>query len=340
MSNPSSRESAGDRRRQEATPALSRDVLAAPSRSPRSVIRGETPLSSTSAPPHLAHVDWLAFSLTPPTEAPIEWFKTVLEELFSIPGDCWRYDGSGWQGFAHRVDLGESGLLAFGGPVQRGRFYISLNGKACGRIHNWNAVQTFGIDTGARLKRIDLAHDDFEAETVSVDRALQWYSEGQFNLTGRPPRVRLVDDLGTNHGRTLYVGHRKNGKLCRVYEKGKELGDRQSPWTRVEVELRGQDRLIPWETVLRPGAYLAGAYPCLSFLSCEQSKIKTTQRIGEMTYDGMRKWLTNAAGRALNVMCDVEQGDTDKVMMQLVREGRPKRLRDLQLPQKNREASK
>ena len=37
-----------------------------------------------------------------------------------------------------------------------------------------------------------------------------------------------------------------------------------SPWTRIEVEWRAQDRYIPYAILTRPGYYLAGAYSCRS----------------------------------------------------------------------------
>ena len=58
-----------------------------------------------------------------------------------------------------------------------------------------------------------------------------------------------------------------NGKMLRIYEKGKQLGDSESPWVRVEAELRNKSRVIPWDALTRPGSYLAGAYPCLAYLS-------------------------------------------------------------------------
>ena len=73
--------------------------------------------------------------------------------------------------------------------------------------------------------------------------------------------------------------------------------------------------------------YLAGAYPCLVFLSLEQSKIKTVQRIFEMTYAEMCEWVRTSAGRALNVMREVEDGGAEAVLDRVSRDGRPKRLR-------------
>ena len=65
------------------------------------------------------------------------------------------------------------------------------------------------------------------------------YHQGAFNRGGRPPKLKEAGDWikHCGYGRTLYLGARGNGKFLRIYEKGKQLGDRTSPWIRYEVEL-------------------------------------------------------------------------------------------------------
>ncbi|MES2491110.1 MAG: replication initiation factor domain-containing protein [Pseudomonadota bacterium] len=300
---------------------------------PRLVIRGETNDHHETANPNIALIDWLAFSVLPPESVDsLPWIAKSLEILFGIPPEQWNSTDKGWQGYARRVDLGDYGLLAYGGERQRGTVHVSLNAKACARVQDWNAIRVWGDTYDAHICRVDLAHDDFQGSFITVDRAIQWYREGGFALNGRPSAGHHRDDLGSGEGRTFYVGKRENGKLCRVYEKGKQLGDPLSPWVRAEVELRNKSRLIPWEVLTRAGAYLAGAYPCFATLSTEQSKIKTVQRIYEMTYTQMCGWVKSAAGRALNVMCEVERGDSAAVLSQVMREGQPKRLMTVPCP--------
>lgn len=312
-----------------------RDTRSSATQAPRSVTRGETPPALDWDPARLAHVDWLSFTVAPPPSVEgLQWAARSLEVLFGVPPECWQPANRGWQGYLRRIDLGDFGLLAYGGERQRGTVHVSLNAKACAGVQDWNAVRVWGETYRAHICRVDLAHDDFEASTVSVETALGWLRAGGFALNGRPAVANLRDDLGSGEGCTLYVGKRQNGKLCRVYEKGKQLGDRESPWCRVEVELRNKGRVIPWDTLTRPGAYMSGAYPCLAFLSVEQSKIKTVQRSFEMTYDRMREWVRTSAGRALNAMCEVEHGDASVVMAQVIRDGRPKRLVGVPAPEK------
>ncbi|MEX2516348.1 MAG: hypothetical protein WD572_05465, partial [Gammaproteobacteria bacterium] len=83
---------------------------------------------------------------------------------------------------------------------------------------------------------------------------------------------------------------------------------------------------IPHDTLTRPSDYLAGAYPCLAYLSEHQERIKTIRRAAEIQYANMVKWLNTAAGKGLNVMYQVEHGNASAVLDQLMREGKPKRL--------------
>lgn len=120
----------------------------------------------------------------------------------------------------------------------------------------------------AKITRVDLARDFLSGE-YTVDMANTAYDDGEFCSGGRWPS-------GEHHGnwkrpdgagRTLYLGKRKSGKFTRIYEKGRQLGDKESPWTRLEVEFKSIDRIVPFDVLLYPGQYLAAAYPALDFLS-------------------------------------------------------------------------
>jgi len=296
--------------------------------SPVQVTRGET------STPHLAHIDWLAFTVHPDQGRNWCWLRAVLEDIFNIPANTWHGTGRKWSGYTHRVDLihpgewGERvplGLVAYGGESQRGTMHASLNAQACARIMDWHRVREWGDSVAAVITRVDAAHDDFEGKTVTIEQARTWYLEGQFSSNGRPPAAELVDDLGSGKGKTFYIGHRAYGKLARFYEKGKKEGDPYSPWLRIEVEWRNKNRTIPWDIVLNTGHYLAGAYPCLQYLSIKQAKIKTLQRAATINYEHMVKWLRTSAGKGLNVMLLVE-GDAKSVLEKVRRDGAPKRL--------------
>lgn len=302
---------------------------------PRRVTRGET--THTEQEGNTAIVDWLGFTVWPPGDKDILWLAEALESTFNIPQHNWQKTNRGWMGYEHRIDLSGLGLVAYGGEMQRGSIHVELNAHTCGHIQDWNAVRLWGETYDAKITRVDLAHDDHEGAQLDIETALQWFRDGKFNANGRPPVAELIDDLGSNKGKTLYLGQRASGKLLRVYEKGKQLGDPRSAWVRAEVELRAKGRHIPWNVVTSPARYLAGAYPALAFLSQEQDRLRTVQRTTEISYVTMVRNLRTQGGKSLNVMHRVHEGDAEVVLTQLIRDGVPKRLagyRDLMVPRK------
>ena len=137
---------------------------------------------------------------------------------------------------------------------------------------------------------------------------------------------RLIDDLGSGDGKTLYVGNRKSGKMLRIYEKGKQLGDKSSIWVRAELELKDKDRVIPWDALVNPSHYLSAAYPCLNYLSAIQHKIKTISKSVTISLDAAIHHLRNMGGMLINVMMQKQGGDAFAVINELKRDGIPKRL--------------
>jgi len=111
----------------------------------------------------------------------------------------------------------------------------------------------------------------------------------------------------------------------RIYEKGKQLGDPSSPWVRWEVELHAKDRVIPWDVLLHPGEYVAGAYPCMSWVSERAFRIRTIKEQDRISYGRLKKVASIAYGALFNVMLERE-GSADKVVALLKRQAIPKRL--------------
>lgn len=308
-------------------------AAAVPDASPRSVITGgNTSIEETDEPTPTtqAHIDWFAFTVSPPEgESPV-WLMRALLQFLPILN--FTPTGRGWNGYKERltiIGLGEIdlGLLALGGESQRGSLHVELNAQACALIADWPALQAWGEQHKANITRIDLAHDDLNGEAVTINMGLAWLEAGLFNLNGRPAKARLIDDLGSGDGKTLYVGKRANGKMLRIYEKGKQLGDSQSPWVRVEVELRNKSRVIPWDALIHPGNYLAGAYPCLAYLSGTQDKIKTITKAIEISLESSVEHLHQMGGKLINLLMHVHSGDAFAVVNGLKRPGIPQRLK-------------
>lgn len=285
------------------------------------------PIPNESKPENIAHIDWLAFTINGDgSQKEHLSFQENLHGLFGISPNEWKGTKFGWNGYKRRVNLGCYGLLAYGGKAQNNTTHIEINGHGCALVKDWNAIYEWGHLTGSKITRCDLAHDDFEGKTVNINICQQWYADGLFSTNGRPPKEFLYDDCNSGDGKTYQVGNRKSGKLVRMYEKGKEQGDPNNPWFRIELELRNKDRYIPWDILIKPGQYLAGAYKALHYLSEEQIKLKTTKKQKDMSIDRSVEWVRHAAGKHLNAIIQYYDGDISAVFEKIVRDGIPKNL--------------
>jgi len=225
------------------------------------------------------------------------------------------------------------GFVAHGGNKES--LCISISGS--GTQHVGSAgflfVRRYLIETGGHITRIDLAHDCFNGEK-NIEDGLRWYHGGVFRSgkNGNYPKAKFIDDFGSGAGRTLYVGNRKSGKLFRIYEKGKQLGDVSSLWVRFELELHNVDRDISPDILLFKGEYLSGSYECMNWIEAEQSYIKTQKNSAQVTLGHLEMHAKRAYGRLLNLLMVVTDDSPGQVIERLLRvDGYPRRLSTVNL---------
>ncbi|HXK28005.1 MAG TPA: replication initiation factor domain-containing protein [Candidatus Binatia bacterium] len=282
-------------------------------------------LPDAEAHPSGAIIDWLNFTFP---------MQRTLSDLFAL---VWEYMGSkfgpaterrtGFHFYERSFDLSDTGAkFAFGGNAGTG--LISLSGEACYLITDWSRVVELGRDVlGGQISRTDPARDDYLG-VHSVDDALQLYRDGLFGAGGRRPRMKQYGnwDSPDGTGRSIVIGSRINGKRLEVYEKGMQLGALSHPWVRWEACLGNTGRKIPWEVLLEPGRYLAGAYPkALGWVSTEASRIVTLQKQTQISYDALVGHASRHYGALIALMQQVE-GSPEKVVEKLTRPGTPRRL--------------
>ena len=189
--------------------------------SPQLVTRGETQGGRENAS---ALVDWLGFTLRLPAMQGGMWLEEAVQTLFRVPREGWISSGKGWYGYTHHLKLGPYGFLAFGGATQKETYHVGLNAHGCAGIQDWNAVQLWGDTYSANITRVDLAHDDFGGETVSVAAALKWLHEGLFDnqrpsanraTVGRPRVWAGEDALRWQPGRWQASAGLREGQAVR-----------------------------------------------------------------------------------------------------------------------------
>lgn len=292
---------------------------------PRTVIRGERETTTAHSGPF---TDWV--SVTYPlrdTSNPVRDFAALFFPVFGDAFGDLQDRRRGVHGYRQSFGFDKGGVVfAFGG--QRDTAYVSFPGEGCALVRDrWTEFTALFRDIlCARITRWDGAIDDYTG-VHSVDDAVALYLQGAFNLTNHKPTCKQAGNWiePDGSGRTLYIGRRRNGKLLRVYEKGKQLGMRTSPWVRWETEFHNVDRIIPWEVLQEPGRYLAGAYPALSWVHGMGSRIETIRRTDEISYEHLVTHARRTNGRLVNVMME-RGGDASEVVAALRRGGVPKRL--------------
>ena len=276
--------------------------------SPRLVIRGENPVTQPENPyaplnPNAAIIDWLNFTFV------YSVFNgsalLVLDERFrKVFGFGLRANRNrGHLNYEHSWELGDSfGIFAYGGSSVGGTSFFSISSKGCTATKDWNAVYELLEEFKANITRLDLAHDDFLG-IKNIQTALDFYDAGAFNnIHGRPPKAKLINDIDLGTGKTFYVGSRKNGKVLRDYEKGKQLGDPDSPWVRWELELHSSCYNIPNVAIKLPGLYLAGSYPCLNWICEEQLYFESIKKTQKISFDLLKKACRNSYGKLIWMM--------------------------------------
>lgn len=205
------------------------------------------------------------------------------------------------------------GLVELGGPntcrkdgTVTARF--ELTGDGCrayqgaagsGHAKRWLELLAKLESCAGRITRCDIAADDL-AGMFPVRMAMQWREEGKFDNRGQTPKARLYDDLESGDGKTLYIGSSSSEKQLRVYEKGRELGDRESPWVRYECQFKASNRKeLPLDILRNPAGYLLGAYPVLSFINAMAQRVDVTNAANAATWKSCRRHLKRQYGATL-----------------------------------------
>jgi phage replication initiation protein len=289
-----------------------------------------------SLPP--VHVDWLSFTVSDENVA-LDSLREVLEGWFSL-SVALQDRKRGLLGFAFSADVevpieghaAKIAMVAWGGEQQKGRVYVSIPGQACGLIaaERWASVREDLEAMDAKLTRLDLACDDLEG-THSVDVAAEWYRAGDFNHggSGRLPSHSCQGDwlIPQGKGRTLYIGKAANGKLLRVYEKGKQLGEAESPWVRWELQLGNKDRVIPLGAITAPAEYFAGGYACLSrVVEAAAQRIVTIRHTVTKSLERLVTYARLSYGKLFHALLLESHGDLGALAARLRVRGLPRSL--------------
>lgn len=180
------------------------------------------------------------------------------------------------------------GSVCVGGEAQAHRWMLQITGRGCEHVKDWPLIQGLLCALEAKITRLDIRLDFHDGE-VTIPDVLSRLDRGEFTVRGRKPTSTVAGDwLAGKQGRTLYVGKPEHGKVLRVYEKGKQLGDLTSPWVRVEVQFGNRGRVIPLDALTDPDPYFAGAYPALAMLLPVATRTITSRKRASVADLGLK----------------------------------------------------
>jgi hypothetical protein len=242
--------------------------------------------------------------------------------LFTIGGPTKRYNGYVDCYSIVMVDGGEAPPLGWVGvstvsDPMRGRWCFCLPGVASSLVTDWSWLVKDMMAMRGRITRVDLALDDLQGHHPLAEcEAL--YDAGAFTGAGRPPAGMLHKNKSDGAGNTFEVGKRLSGKLLRCYEKGKQLGDSESPWVRYEGELHSKDRCVPWEVLLLPGQYLQGMYSeALSWMKTIPYCLKVMKEKARISLERAKRFAKQQVGRLLCYLREVVGMDSGDIVQSL-----------------------
>ncbi|MCP1661305.1 replication initiation factor domain-containing protein [Neisseria perflava] len=262
-----------------------------------------------------------------------------LEEIMGYGLFCHQ---TGRNGYETSYKMGNEtvnyGFVALGGNRQRQTicFYFTGEGLVAAKegweVRLYNYFKTYA--PFAKITRCDLAHDFLDGEYTPEQAKKDW-ENGLYTARQSCPVAECVGSdwlKDEGRGKTFYIGSRKNSsRFARIYEKGKQLGDKDSRWVRVELEMKNRDILIPHEVLIEPGRFLTGAYPVFEVLfeqyqetAFKAEKVKKVQDLG---HEHVLKYASMQVSPAIKMLMEMGFSDSQIVETLLNPKAKlPKRL--------------
>jgi len=269
----------------------------------------------------------------------IENVSSVIFDIFGFVVDGENKNGRNFYDRSFNLNH-NAGFICIGG--QNNTVMICINGTGCTygkngweeHLHAW--LKLFARDF--KITRVDLAHDDLKGEYTNIDWFNNQHTIGGFTRGGRPPTVEYRGDWKkpNGKGRTLYIGSRQSAQFCRIYEKGKQLGDPNSQWLRTEVQYSSRGMLISPDVLIKPNEFFSVTYPCFNIFEFEGDtrKFERIEKQDLMTWDQAISLVKTQYGRYLYFFRNVFNDDSAllDVLTDIKNTATPERIDALTIP--------
>lgn len=160
------------------------------------------------------------------------------------------------------------------------------------------------------ITRIDTTKDYFLGE-YTPEKAYEDYKNGLFVVSNNNPKCQKKGTAWETEdftGKTLTIGTPNSTKMLNVYEKGRQLKDKDSLWTRFEVRHKAtKDNHLPLDMLIDAGSYLFGSYPLLNevLFHGEVKRTNSTNKKLITTFESRRHYARQQVGKLVLYMRDI-----------------------------------
>lgn len=226
---------------------------------------------------------------------------------FGFPRKAWT-DGTPKFGYKHMIQHPLGHLIMFHPGRPEMGVHLSMGGRALRAIseggHPATEMLSWGLKEGGKVTRIDLAIDVYDHEIDLVALA-----SGP-RIKDAPGSARKWSQVkGSDGGCTVYIGSRQSDKFLRIYDKAVETGQLDRPWTRFELEIKGDTaKQVAWEFAMLPdgekATYIKGIMKAMfNPQDALYQQIMNAQAVqvsaGRDTDDNTLEWLMNSVSKTL-----------------------------------------
>lgn len=175
---------------------------------------------------------------------------------------------------------------------------LSEGGITALEMLNWS------LKHGGKATRIDLAIDVFD-EAIDIVALASTPRVKEAPGSARKWKFFKGDDGGC----TAYIGSRQSDKFLRIYDKAIESGQRERPWTRFELEIKGDSaKVVAAEfaalTEGQHAGYIKGIMKAMfnpdhTLYQALMSSPAVLVKAGKDTDDNTLEWLMNSVAKTL-----------------------------------------
>lgn len=225
---------------------------------------------------------------------------------------------SGRNGYTNGLQFGDKeqqrnfGFVCWGGANQQETIMFHFTGEGLSYARqDWEKLLFMLLKKCghlAKITRIDISHDFLHGQYNIEQAVLDWKAD-KFTVRQTKPQAEMqgTDWLsGTKKGRTFYIGSKKSSRILYFYEKGKQLGDEESEWLRLELRQRNKDYIIPFDVLLYAGDYLCTAYPhlaqILSYDFSEQNRFQRVKKANGVAIEHVIKYAKMQVSPAIQML--------------------------------------